>query len=142
VPQTSRPAPDSSAPLAPPLAVLLVAAGGVIGALARAGVAALLPTRAATWPWATLVVNAVGAAALCALLARAPGAGARLLLGTGLLGGFTTFSAFAVETVLLVDAGRPGTAIGYVAASLASLLAGGALGAALARRPRARGQAR
>ena len=114
-------------------AVLLVAAGGVVGALARAGADVLLPHEPGTWAWSTLLVNALGAAALCALLAIRPSRDARLLLGTGLLGGFTTFSAFAVDAVLLVEAGRAPVAAAYVATGVATLLAGAAAGTASAR---------
>ena len=113
-------------PPVPP--VLLVAAGGVVGALARAGTGTLLPHEPGTWAWSTLAVNAVGAALLCALLAAAPSRGARLLLGTGVLGGFTTFSAFAVDAVLLVEAGRAPVAAAYVLTGVASLLAGAVIG--------------
>ena len=118
----------------PPLPpVVLVAVGGVVGALARAGVGALLPHEPGTWAWSTLLVNALGAAALCALLASRPSRDARLLLGTGLLGGFTTFSAFAVDAVLLVEAGRAATAAAYVLTGAATLLAGAVAGTTAAR---------
>ena len=80
--------------------VLLVAAGGALGSLARAGVGVTLPHEPGSWGWATLLVNAVGAALLMALLARRPGDRVRLALGTGALGGFTTFSGFAVDAVV------------------------------------------
>lgn len=107
---------------------LLVSAGGVLGALARAMVVTVLPHPSATWDWATLVVNTVGAALLVALLSRRPADRVRLLLGTGILGGFTTFSALTVAVVLLLDAGRFVVATAYVAASVLTLLAGGLLG--------------
>ena len=81
-----------------------------------------------------LVVNAVGAFALCALLARAPRERTRLLLGTGLLGGFTTASGLAVDAVLLADAGRPVLALLLLAVGAVSLLLAGLAGAALGRR--------
>jgi CrcB protein len=108
--------------------VLLVAAGGVAGSLARAAAGVALPHEPGTWGWATLVVNALGAAALCALLVQVPSPQTRLLLGTGLLGGFTTFSGFTVDAVLLLAAGRPGGAAGYVLVSLGTLLVGGLTG--------------
>ncbi len=112
---------------------VLVAAGGVAGALARAGTGALLPHEPGAWAWSTLAVNAVGAAVLCALLARGPSQRTRLLVGTGALGGFTTFSGFVVDAVLMVDAGRAGVAGAYVLVSVVTLLGAGALGAAVAR---------
>lgn len=113
--------------------VLLVAVGGVVGSLLRAGVGSALPHEPGSWGWATLVVNVLGAAALCALLVQVPSARTRLLLGTGLLGGFTTFSGFTVDVVLLVDDGRPGTAVGYLLVGLATLVAGGLAGHRLGR---------
>jgi fluoride exporter len=102
---------------------LLAALGGALGALARWGVATALPSSAGAWPWATLLVNLTGClligVLLAVLLARFPGSPwLRPFLATGVLGGYTTFSTFAVETVALLDAGRPATAAGYVAASV------------------------
>jgi CrcB protein len=112
--------------------VLLVAAGGVTGALARYAAAAALPHEPGGWAWSTLAVNAVGAGLLCALLIRVPDPRVRLLVGTGLLGAFTTFSGFTVDAVLLAEDGRPGVALAYVVAGVATLLAGGLLGRRLA----------
>jgi CrcB protein len=101
------------------LQVLLVALGGALGSVARYGVGAV----AARWfgaglPWGTLAVNVIGGLAIGVLAARAEGnADARLLLGVGLLGGFTTFSAFSLETVRLMEH-QPGQAALYAAASL------------------------
>jgi len=114
-------------------AVLLVAVGGAAGSLARAGVGVLLPHEPGGWGWSTLLVNAVGAALLTALLARRPQDRVRLLLGTGALGGFTTFSGFALDAVLLVDAGRSWLAAAYVLVSVVTLLAAGGFGAWTAR---------
>lgn len=116
--------------------VLLVAAGGILGALARAGAGVLLPHEPGAWAWSTLAVNAVGAALLCALLTVVRDERARLLVGTGVLGAFTTFSTFAVDAVLLADAGRLLVAASYVAVGLATLLLGGLAGAAAGRRVR------
>lgn len=121
-------------PLNPPPPVLLVAAGGVVGALARAGAGVLLPHEPGTWAWSTLVVNAVGAALLCALLTAVRDAQVRLLVGTGVLGAFTTFSAFAVDAVLLADAGRPAVAAAYVVVGVLTLVGGGLLGRQVVRR--------
>lgn len=107
-----------------------------MGALARAGTGALLPHEPGTWAWSTPAVNALGALLLCALLTAVTDRRLRLLLGTGLLGAFTTFSGFAVDAVLLVDAGRPATAVAYVLVSVLTLLAGGVGGLALGRRVR------
>ena len=114
--------------------VLLVAVGGAVGALARAGVGVALPHEPGRWGWATLLVNAIGAALLMALLARRPGDRVRLALGTGALGGFTTFSGFAVDTVLLADAGHAAQAAAYVLVSVVTLIGAGLLGARVGRR--------
>jgi CrcB protein len=118
-------------PVLPP--VLLVAVGGVVGSLARAGLGAVLPPEPGGWSWAVLLANLLGAAALCTLLAQVPSREVRLLVGTGLLGGFTTFSGLTVTSVLLVEAGRPAAAAGYVVAGLGTLLGGGLAGSRLGR---------
>jgi len=101
-------------------AVLLVALGGALGSVARYGAGVL----AARWlglafPWGTLAVNIAGGLAMGVLAARIgpEQEGARLLLGVGLLGGFTTFSAFSLETVRLMQH-EPVLAMVYAAASL------------------------
>lgn len=112
---------------------LAAAVGGALGALGRWGVSEALPHDPGGWPWATLLVNLSGCLALGLLiglvLARSPGSPwLRPFLGTGVLGGFTTFSAFAVETVQLTDAGRPLVAAAYVLVSVAGGVAASALG--------------
>jgi fluoride exporter len=101
-------------------AVLLVALGGAVGSVARYGVG----VAAARWlglasPWGTLAVNVLGGLAIGLLAARVSPdqENTRLLIGTGLLGGFTTFSAFSLETVRLMEQ-QPGLAALYAAASL------------------------
>jgi len=120
------------------------AAGGVLGALARWGVGAALPHPAGSWPWATLLVNLTGCLVLglliAALFARHPGSPwLRPFLGTGVLGGFTTFSTFTVDAVQLTDAGAVGTAVGYVVVSvvggLLAAVAGVVLGRSMVSRP-------
>jgi len=106
----------------------LVLIGGAVGALARVGVAVALPGVADGWPWATMTANVTGALLLGLLLGllrdAARGAWARPLLGTGVLGGYTTFSTLSVETLQLLDGGRVGVAAGYaVATAVAGLLA-------------------
>jgi len=116
------------------------ALGGALGALARWGVAEALPREPGGWPWATLLVNVVGCLVLGVLIGRvldrSPGsAWLRPFLATGVLGGFTTFSAFAVETVQLAEAGRVGTAAGYVLVSVAGGVLAAALGQLTGRTP-------
>jgi CrcB protein len=100
--------------------VLLVALGGAVGSVARYGVGvALARWLGLAFPWGTLAVNVIGGLAMGLLAARvAPdNESARLLIGTGLLGGFTTFSAFSLETVRLMEQ-QPGLAALYALASL------------------------
>ncbi|MBA4162293.1 MAG: fluoride efflux transporter CrcB [Novosphingobium sp.] len=121
-------------------ASLYVALGGGLGAWLRyaTGLAwsrAIGPAAATAFPWATLSVNVIGSLALGLLagwLARygSHGEGWRLLLGVGVLGGFTTFSAFSLEMALLIERGTPGTAFAYAAISVLAGL--GALFAGLA----------
>ncbi len=105
------------------MAYLLVALGGAAGALARWGVAVALPRSSGGWPWATLTVNLTGCLLIGVLLAvlaarRPDDDRMRTFLGAGVLGGFTTFSAFAVEVAELLRRGMPVSAAGYVAASV------------------------
>jgi CrcB protein len=105
------------------VAYLLAAIGGALGASARWAVVGALPASPGVWPWATLLVNLTGClligALLAVLLARFPASPwLRPFLATGVLGGYTTYSTFAVDTVELVDAGRPVLAAGYVLASV------------------------
>ena len=91
----------------------LAAGGGAVGTAARLGLGMLI----ADGPAAVLVANIAGALLLGILTARLPASDLRILLGTGMLGGFTTYSAFAVDSVELWSA-SPALAAGYVAASL------------------------
>jgi CrcB protein len=114
--------------------LLLVAAGGAVGASARHLVGlATLRVFGSGFPVGTMVVNIVGCLAMGILVGlfatRIQGSQAlRLLLATGFLGGFTTFSAFSLDFTVLWDRGQIALAIGYVAASvllsLAALAAG------------------
>ncbi|PYI65070.1 chromosome condensation protein CrcB [Arthrobacter livingstonensis] len=114
--------------------VLLVVAGGCLGALARYSLGMVLPAPSG-WPLPTLLINISGAFALGALLEglsrRGPDTGRlrlmRLVAGTGFMGAFTTYSTLAVDAVHLFDHGAAGSALLYLAASLF-----GGIGAALA----------
>ena len=111
-----------------PLRELLppVAAGGALGALARYAVGVVLPTGEGL-PVGTLLVNLTGCLALGVLVARSDSVRLRAFAGTGVLGGFTTFSAFALETDrLLTD--RPGLALLYAGLSVVGGLAAVAVG--------------
>lgn len=102
-----------------PSALLVVAAGGAVGALARWAVVATWPTATGGPGWGTLAVNLTGCFLLGVLAARAaPDGLLRLGLGTGVLGGFTTFSTLVVETDRGVAADRPGFAVALLAVSL------------------------
>ena len=119
-------------------ASLLVAAGGGTGAvlryqLGRAMTHWLGPTAVTAFPWATLAANVFGSMAmglLAGFLARHGTGGElwRLLIGVGLLGGFTTFSSFSLEMMLLVERGQPWLAFTYAAVSLLAGLTGLYLG--------------
>jgi fluoride exporter len=108
-----------------PALILLVAAGGTAGTLARYALSTAIPIQGG-WPVSTLVENLVGSFLLGLLLEALVRAGdetprrrlVRLGAGTGVLGGFTTFSTFALEVEHLLAIGAPGTALGYFAASL------------------------
>lgn len=104
-----------------------VAAGGAIGATMRFGVSLWLGP-VTKFPTPTLLVNMLGCFVAGVLLVlfmlRAPGGSAQLLLMTGLLGGFTTFSAFSMDTLRLVESGQNGLALVNVLANVfGSLLA-------------------
>lgn len=116
--------------------LLLVAAGGAVGALARYGAGALaVRLGLGGFPWSTLAVNLVGGFCM-GLLAGwvAQGSPAlRLLLGVGVLGGFTTFSAFSIDVVRLLESGELTRAFTYVAASVLGAIGACWLGLVLAR---------
>ena len=118
--------------------LLTIALGGAAGTVARAAIDRVLPADGSGFPWATWTVNVagslvIGLVVVAAVERAAPGRYLRPLLGTGFCGGLTTFSTFAVETDRLLRAGDAGTAVAYVAASLAAGLLAVAAGAAIAR---------
>ncbi len=108
-----------------------VAIGGGIGALLRYQTGRLMtlwlgPDTVSAFPWATLTVNVLGSLAMGILagwLARHGQGGEqlRLFIGVGVLGGFTTFSSFSLEMMLLIERGQPFHALSY---ALVSMLAG------------------
>lgn len=110
-----------------PGALAMVFAGGSVGTAVRAAIEATFGAPAGTWPWATFGINLSGAfllGALLEVLARSgPDTGRRRLLrlglGTGVLGGYTTYSTFSVETLGLLQSGAWLPGIGYALSSVA-----------------------
>lgn len=103
----------------------VIAAGGVLGAEARYGLGRLITVRPGSFPWTTLLINGVGSLLIGALMIWVleigrPHRYVRPFAGVGILGGFTTYSTFAVDTVRLARAHHPATAIAYVIASFAA----------------------
>jgi CrcB protein len=126
--------------------LLVISAGGALGSLARWGAGELVPHRPDQMPWATAGVNVVGCALIGVLMVLVlevwpPSRYARPFLGTGVLGGFTTFSTYMLDTRALLVAGRPAVAAGYLFGSLLAGLAGVWAGTAAARLAVGRGAA-
>lgn len=118
--------------------LLLVAAGGALGSAARYGAGRLMgPQLTGAVPWHTFLVNATGAFAIGLLLVAAARLGWpgwwRPLLAVGILGGYTTFSTFALETVELALRGSWGVAAAYSFGTLACGLLAAAGGILLGR---------
>lgn len=118
-----------------PSAIGLAFVGGSLGVLARAGLDHASPTSGG-FPTTTFAINLLGALALAVLIEtlamRGPDAGRRralrLLLGTGVLGGFTTYSALAVQTDALLRSGQPELALSYAAGTVTLGLAASVAG--------------
>lgn len=116
-------------------AYLLVGLGGALGAMARFGVGGLIGSLPNGFPLATMLINITGSLAmglLVGILARSTpqyGEEVRLFVAVGLFGGFTTFSAFSLESILLLERGEIGLAALYIVGSV--LLSVGALWAGL-----------
>src|SRR3982751_739260 len=103
-------------------AYLLVAAGSALGGALRYGMYMLMAGFSG-FPWGTLAVNYIGSFFIGWFAASGPSPNARLLVMTGICGGFTTFSAFSLDTVSLMRDGQPAKALIYVAASVIGCLA-------------------
>jgi CrcB protein len=115
----------------PWLEIAAVSAGAVVGSLLRWSAGIWLNARWAGFPLGTLFVNCVGGLAIGAVLfwlERSPNELLRLLLVTGLLGGFTTFSAFSAESLILIQRGEVVLALGHTVAHVVGSLACAALG--------------
>lgn len=120
------------------LSSTVVFVGGALGTAIRAALEAAMPAQPGGWPWTTFAINVSGSFLLGLLLEtlsrRGPDAGLRrylrLGLGTGVMGGYTTYSTFAVETVRLFTLGGGavfvglGYALGSVVLGLAGAFAG------------------
>jgi fluoride exporter len=101
-------------------------AGGFLGAIARAELAQALPVDSGQWPWATFIVNILGAFMLGYFTTRLqerlpPSAYRRPFLGTGICGGLTTFSTMQVELLRMLDSDHIALALAY---ALISVLVG------------------
>ena len=122
----------------PWLTVAVIAAGGVAGALARQGLWTVFPHRPGVFDWTTLGINAGGCGLIGALTTaitevRHAHRLAGPFLGVGVLGGFTTFSAYVIDAQKLIGAGRPQTAVAYLAVTLAAALVAVYAGVSLTR---------
>ncbi len=100
-----------------------IAVGGVIGAEARYGLGVLLPHRAGTFAWSTVIINASGCLLIGILMVvmlelSRPHRLTRPFLGVGILGGYTTFSTFAVDVEQMLLAHRAGQALAYAAVTV------------------------
>ena len=110
------------------MSFLIVFLGAGLGGALRHGVNLAVARLGASFPYGTLSVNILGSFVMGALVeylavrAQLP-QGWRLFLATGVLGGFTTFSAFSLDAVLLYERGQPGAAVSYVLASVVLSLA-------------------
>lgn len=119
-------------------AIIYVMSGGAIGAAMRYGLSRALSASAGGWPWSTFIANIFGGllmGVLAAWLVRGDGAAEplRLFLGVGVLGGFTTFSAFSLEMAQMVQRGQGMMAAAYAAASVILALGAVFAGMMLAR---------
>src|SRR5262245_18661743 len=128
-PQSPFSAPARRRPLSrvPWDVVAVVSAGGVAGALARFAIASAWPHSAAGFPWATFVINVTGCLLIGVLMVAVTDVWpsrrlVRPFLGTGVLGGYTTFSTAIVETQHLLDRQAAAVAFGYLAGTAIAAL--------------------
>ncbi|MFH8342077.1 fluoride efflux transporter CrcB [Streptomyces sp. AM6-12] len=119
--------------------VAVVAVGGALGACARYGLSLAWPAPPGGFPWATFCTNLAGCAVMGVFMVFITEVWAahrlvRPFFGTGVLGGFTTFSTYTADIRRLVEAGRPGTGLVYLAATPCAALAAVWLASAAVRR--------
>lgn len=117
--------------------VLAIVVGGIMGAEARLGLGDAVPHTKSGFPWSTLYINVIGSLLIGILMVTINELTSthrlvRPLLGIGVLGGFTTFSTFTVDTERLLQDHRPGTALLYVVATLLAAAAAVAVGTIIA----------
>ncbi|MEU4236156.1 CrcB family protein [Actinoplanes sp. NPDC026619] len=116
-----------------------ISAGGVLGALARYGIAAAWPHDPGGFPWSTLVINVTGCfliGVLMVIVTRVT-PNQRLLrpfVGVGILGGYTTFSTYIVDIYRAAEAGAPWVALAYLGSTLVGAMLAVAAGSALTSR--------
>lgn len=118
--------------------VAVVAAGGVVGALARYQAGQWWPTADGRFPWTTLGINGVGCALIGVLMVLVTNVFTvhrliRPLLGTGVLGGFTTFSTYAVDSQRLIATGHAGLGLANLGLTVLVAIAAVTAGTSLAR---------
>lgn len=119
--------------------IAVVAVGGAIGACARYGLGLAWPTTAGHFPWATLVINTVGCAVIGVFMVIITDVWTahrlvRPFFGTGVLGGFTTFSTYAVDVQKLVNADQARIGLLYLAGTFLAAMGAVWLAATLTRR--------
>ena len=117
---------------------LWVALGGALGSCGRYGISVLLNSKADGFPYGTFTVNLVGSLLLGIFLATSfwdgdKNLGVKLFLTTGLMGGFTTYSTFSFEAMVLLREGQLGTGLSYLGATLFVCLVASLLGFSLGR---------
>jgi len=119
--------------------LLAIFVGGAVGALLRAGLEEAVPASGHGWPWATFLVNVLGAALLAYFATRLqerlpPSTYPRPFLGTGLCGALTTFSTLQIEVIKLSRNGHALLAVSYLVASVIAGLVVVQVATALVRR--------
>jgi fluoride exporter len=125
----------------------VISLGGAVGAVARYLIGVAWPTPRGSFPWATFVINVSGCALIGVLMVLVTDVWRRQrllrpFLGTGVLGGYTTFSTYAVDVQQLVDAGKARTGLLYLAGTLVAALAAVSAGIVVTRLATRRGRTR